>query len=254
MKPLEETGSHQPEVPAQTDGRFATTHWSVVLAAGDLHSPQSAGALETLCRTYWYPLYAFVRRQGHSAPDAQDLTQEFFARLLRKNFAGIAQPERGKFRWFLLSSLRHFLANEWDRAKAQKRGGGRPPLPLDEAIAENRYGQELSQELTAERLYDRRWALTLLEQVHDRLREEFAATGHARRFQLLEQLLPGEKCESSYGQVASQLGIAEGTVKYEIHRFKRRFRELLRAEIAHTVSSPSEIDEEMHHLIEVIGG
>jgi RNA polymerase sigma factor (sigma-70 family) len=254
MKPLLESESHQPPDAVRTAEQFATTHWSVVLTAGQVESPLAMEALEKLCRTYWYPLYAFVRRQGYSAPDAQDLTQEFFARLLRKNFAGMAQPQRGKFRWFLLTSLRHFLANEWDRSKAQKRGGGTRPIPLDEAVAEGRYSQDLSHELTAERLYERRWALTVLEQVHHRLRAEFVATGHAQQFQLLEQLLPGEKCEFSYGQVAGELGIAEGTVKYEMHRLKRRFRGLLRAEIAHTVSSPSEIDEEIHHLKEVISG
>jgi len=246
--------NHQSEAVAQTAGQFATTHWSVVLAAGQQESPEASEALERLCCTYWYPLYAFVRRQGYSAPDAQDLTQEFFARLLQKNFAGMAQPGRGKFRWFLLSSLRHFLTNEWDRAKAQKRGGGSRSIPLDEAEAESRYLQDLGHELTADRLYERRWALTVLEQVHHRLREEFVAKGHAQHFKLLEQLLPGESSGCSYRQVAGELGIAEGTVKYELHRLKRRFRALLRAEIAQTVSCPSEIDEEIHHLMEVIGG
>jgi DNA-directed RNA polymerase specialized sigma24 family protein len=166
----------------------------------------------------------------------------------------VAQPERGRFRWFLLTSLRHFLANEWDRATAQKRGGGTPPIPLDEAEAESRYRLDLSHEQTAEKLYERRWALTVLEQVHQRLREEFAALGHAQHFRMLEQLLPGEERELSYREAGRELGIAEGTVKHEMHRLKQRFRELLRTEIAHTVSSPSEIDEEIQYLIQAIGG
>jgi RNA polymerase sigma factor (sigma-70 family) len=248
------TDSTKGDSTGRVTDHFATTHWSLVLAAGQGDTPQATAALERLCRIYWYPLYAFVRRQGYSAVDAQDLTQAFFARLLQKNLVGVAQPERGRFRWFLLTSLRHFLANEWDRATAQKRGGGTPPIPLDEAEAEGRYRQELSHEQTAEKLYERRWALTVLEQVHQRLREEFAALGHAQHFQLLEQLLPGEERPLSYKEVASELGVAEGTVKCEMHRLKQRFRDLLRAEIAHTVSSPSEIDEEIHYVIQVIGG
>jgi len=233
---------------------FSTTHWSVVLAAGHGDTRQAREALERLCRTYWYPLYAFVRRQGHSPADAQDLTQEFFARLLQKNFVGAAQPERGKFRWFLLACLRHFLANEWDRAMAKKRGGDRQFIPFDDNSAEDRYLAELTCELSPERVYERTWALTVLEQVRARLRQEYAAAGKDQRFEVLDQLLPGQDGELTRAEAAARLGVGGGAVKSEVHRLKRRYGELLRAEIAHTVADPEEIEQELRHLIEVMSG
>jgi RNA polymerase sigma-70 factor (ECF subfamily) len=243
--------SGQPNRTEQPRGGvlFATTHWSVVLAAGRTESAEAHDALEQLCCAYWYPLYAFVRRQGHGPHDAQDLTQEFFARLLAKNYLSTARPERGRFRWFLLAALRHFLANEWDKSQAAKRGGGQRLVPLDELLAEQNYSAEPADRLTAEKLYERAWALTVLQQVRTRLRAEFVAAGRGARFDLLEKFLPGEDSEMTYAQAGQMLGLAEGTVKADVHRLKNRYRELLRAEIAQTVESPAGIDEELRSLI-----
>jgi RNA polymerase sigma-70 factor (ECF subfamily) len=228
---------------------FDTTHWSVVLAAGHSSSPDAQEALEKLCRGYWYPLYAFVRRQGCSPPDAQDLTQEFFARLLEKKYLAMANRNRGKFRWFLLSSFKHFLANEWDRARAQKRGGGKTHLPFDDLAGEKLYALESAHELAPDRIYERTWALTLLEQARNRLRQEYTTLGKEARFDHLELFLPGEKSAISYASAAHNLGLTEGAVKAEVHRLKKRYRELVRSEIAQTVSTASEIDEELRQLI-----
>ena len=231
---------------------FATTHWSVVLTAGQGDSPQAAEALERLCRTYWYPLYAFVRRQGYRPADAQDLTQEFFARMLQKKYVGKAQAERGKFRWFLLTAFRNFLANEWDRAHAEKRGGHARFITLDQAAAEGRYLQELGQDLTAENVYERTWALTVIEGVRARLKQEYVTAGKAQRFEVVDQFLPGEDGEITQAEAAARLGLSASGVRAEVHRLRRRYGELLRAEIAHTVPDPSEIDAELRHLIEVL--
>ena len=231
---------------------FATTHWSVVLTAGDSASPEAQQALETLCRSYWYPLYAYVRKQGCSLHDAQDLTQEFFAIFLAKRYIATADRERGRFRWFLLASLKHFLANQWDRANAQKRGGGKIHIPLDEITAESRYRLELSHDTTAERLYERGWALTVLQETRVRLGEEYTSAGKSERFKQLESFLPGEQSEQSYAQAADQLGLSEVAVKSEIHRLKKRFGAILRSKIARTVADPNEIDDELRHLIAVL--
>lgn len=244
--------SNQDSTPAKAQW-FNTTHWSVVLAAGDNASPHAAEALEKLCRTYWYPLYAYVRRQGHSPEDAQDLTQAFFERFLEKKSWQQARRE-GKFRSFLLTSLKHFLINEWKRLAARKRGGGVPSVSLDSAEAERLYHREPADNLTPEKLYDRSWALTLLEQARERLREEYAAEGKSRCFQMAEQFLPGAGSELTYAEAARQLGIPEGTLKSEVHRCKRRYRDLLRAEIAHTVLRRSELDEELSYLLTVFSG
>ena len=233
---------------------FTTTHWSVVLSAGHNSSPGAQEALEKLCRTYWYPLYAYVRRQGNSPEDAQDLTQEFFARFLEKQIFRQARPERGRFRSFLLTSLKHFLVNEWHRATTRKRGGGHTPVPLDTVLAERLYSREPARDLAADKLYERSWALALLELVRARLRDEYAAEGRSDRFEIVERFLPGEDSGVSFVEVARQLGMAEGTLKSDVHRFKQRYRQVLRAEIAHTVARPEDVDEELRHLLAVLGG
>lgn len=231
---------------------FATTHWSAVVQAGRPESPEAARALAELCRVYWFPLYAYVRRQGFDVPTAQDLTQEFFARLLEKNYVGIADRKRGKFRWFLLTAFKCFLANEWDRARAQKRGGGARPLSFDEMTAEERYRHEPADTLTADQIYDRRWALDLLDNAKRRLREEYVALGKADRFAQLEPFLSGADPGLDYAQAARELGLNEAAVRQEAHRFKKRFGLLLREEVAHTVAQPDEVAEELRHLIDVV--
>jgi RNA polymerase sigma factor (sigma-70 family) len=232
--------------------RFRTTQWSIVLAAGRRSSPDAHDALATLCQVYWYPMYAYVRRRGHSPDDAQDLTQSFFARLLEKNVAGKADRSRGKFRSFLLASLDHFLAKEWRRASARKRGDGRVALSLDLAAGESRYTLEPTHELTAEKIYQRRWALTLLEETLAKLRGEFTRDGKLELFEHLKPYLGGDDNTVPYRQIAESLGKTEGAVKVAVHRLRQRCRELLRSEIAQTVSSPQEVDEELHDLFEAV--
>jgi RNA polymerase sigma-70 factor (ECF subfamily) len=231
---------------------FATTHWSVVLEAGDASSPKAQAALETLCRVYWYPLYAYVRRKGYGADEAQDLTQEFFARLLARNYLSVADRHKGKFRSFLLGSLEHFLAREWTKTHAQKRGGGQPVLSLDELNAEDRYRREPVDALTVEKIFDRRWATTLLEQAMSRLRAECAADNKADLFGKVESFLSGEKGEASYADVAAALKTTEGAIKVAVHRLRQRFGELIRAEIAQTVATPEEGEEELQYLMTVL--
>jgi DNA-directed RNA polymerase specialized sigma24 family protein len=224
---------------------FVTTRWSMVLSArGDTTGAQTA--LEALCAAYWYPLYAFVRREGHAPHDAQDLTQEFFARLLEKGWLGGVARERGRFRSFLLASMKHFLANEWDRAHALKRGGCATVLRLDEKDAEGRYRHEPADQTSAERLYDRRWALTLLDQVLTRLRTEMTQAGKLEQFELLKFSLTGE--QAVYADVARALQMTEAALKVAIHRLRQRYRALIRAEIAQTVADPTEVDDELRHL------
>jgi len=227
---------------------FATTNWSVVLQAGASSSPQSAAALESLCESYWYPLYAFVRRQGHGSADAQDLTQSFFARLLEKRDLAAVDRSKGRFRAFLLASLRHFLMNEWDKERAAKRGGGRTKLHLDYQAAEDRYRLEPSHARTAEAIFDREWALTLLDQVRERVRAEYAAEQKQPQLELLQRFLNGEPASTPYREAGERLGMTENAVKVAVHRLRRRFRELLRQEISHTVASEQEIDDEIRAL------
>lgn len=229
-----------------------TTHWSVVLSAQDQSSPQSAEALEKLCRTYWYPLYAHVRSLGNSPHDAEDLTQEFFARLLEKRYLDVAQRERGRFRSFLLMALKRFLANEWDRARAQKRGGGAVPTPLDPDLAEQRYQAE-AEVMPADRLYERRWALALLEQAMGRLRAEFEQAGKGAEFERLKRFLTLGKQETPYAAAAAELGLSEGALRVTVHRLRKRFRELFREEIGHTVASAEDVEEEFCHLLSALG-
>lgn len=230
---------------------FATTHWSVVLAAADQESPEAAAALERLCCTYWYPLYAYVRRQGYDPADAQDLTQEFFARLLARKTLACVAPQKGKFRSFLLVVLRHFLSDERDRASAAKRGGGKPAVPLDAEQAENRYKLEPVDRLDAEKIYERRWAMTLLGQAWTRLREESVAHGKLEQFERLSEFVAGE-AEVTCVVGASGLGMSESAMRSAVHRLRERYRALIREEIALTVSAPGEVDEELRHLINVM--
>lgn len=234
---------------AVSDGQFNTTHWSVVLLAGESEAPHADAALDKLCRTYWYPLYAYVRRGGHNQEDAQDLTQEFFARLLEKKYLKLAAQERGRFRSFLLKSLQHFLVNDWVRGHAQKRGGGRRILSLDDEAAERTYQQEPAVQLAPESLYDKRWAITLLERGMERLGENYAAAGKRALFDQLKGLLLSEASGASYRRLASQLGLSEGAVKVAVHRLRHRFREVVREEISQTVATPAEVDEELRCLM-----
>jgi RNA polymerase sigma factor (sigma-70 family) len=231
---------------------FATTHWSVVLTAAQPESPQATAALEELCRTYWYPLYAYVRRRGFTREGAQDLTQAFFEHLLRKEFLRSVRPEKGRFRSFLLACLKHYLADEWERTRAAKRGGDRAGNFLDLKQAEERYRVEGSAETDAERLYQRRWALEILERVLERLRAEAVASGNGARFDQLQGCLLGKRPPQSYAELGAGLGMSVVAVKVSIHRLRHRFREALREEIAHTVTRPEEIEEEMHCLFEVV--
>ena len=232
------------------DEQFAATRWTMVLqAAGGAAQPRAAEAMAELCRVYWYPLYAFIRRRGHESHEAEDLTQEFFARLLTKDYLAAVDPAKGKFRSFLLVALKHFLADQWDRSQAQKRGGGRIIVPLDRVCADTRYGREPAHDLTAEKLYERQWALTVLEQVLARLRGEFLAEGKAVLFDGLEGFLVRGETSKTYAQAGSELGMTESAVKKAVHRLRRHFRRLLREEIAHTVASAEEIDEEIHYLL-----
>lgn len=227
---------------------FATTHWSVVLQAGESHSSQSSAALEKLCRTYWYPLYAFIRRKGRTEEDAKDLTQQFFARLLeRKDFQSV-DARKGKFRTFLLASLTHFLSNERDYAQAAKRGGGATIISLDAINAEQWHRFEPVSELSPDKLFDQRWAMTLLEQAVSQLREEMMAGGKAGQFEQLKTFLTHEPRASDYAAMAERLGGTNQSIAVTVHRMRQRYRELVRAEVANTVSSPIEVEEEMRHL------
>lgn len=226
-----------------------TTHWSVVLSAQEQDAQHSGAALKTLCQTYWYPLYTYVRRQGHSPADAQDLTQEFFARLLRKDYLQGVARDKGKFRTFLLVALKRFLVNEWTREHAQKRGGTCLHVPLQGHSAETRYLTEPVERLTAEKLYERRWALTLLDRVLVRLQEEFTAAGKGAVFSQLKGSLMDQKGAVPHKETALALGMSEGAVKVAAHRLRLRFRELFREEVAHTVGSAEEIEEEIRHLL-----
>jgi RNA polymerase sigma factor (sigma-70 family) len=247
-KTIPEAGS---SFASASPGVFATTHWSVVLAAGHSSVPGAQAALEKLCRTYWYPLYVFVRRQGNSPEDAQDLTQEFFARLLDKNQLAQADRERGKFRTFLLGSLKNFLVNEWKRAGRLKRGGGLEFLSIDANVAEHCYAAEPANESNPDAAYEQSWAVTLIERVLAVLRQEYTAADKARLFEELKGFIWGDKSAASYAEIAGPLNLSEGTVKVAVHRLRQRFRELLRAEVAHTVARPEDVDGELRHLISV---
>jgi RNA polymerase sigma factor (sigma-70 family) len=233
-------------------GQFNTTHWSVVRAAGCSTSPQYPAALEKLCGTYWYPLYAFVRRNGYSSADAEDLTQGFFAWLLESKHLDVADPEIGRFRSFLLCRLKHFLADETKKARAQKRGGGRSIVSLDALLAEDLLGFEPAGGVSPEQAFDRCWAITIMEQAVARLRAEYVAANRTDLYEELKHFQPGGDAGRSYAEVATRLGLSEGAVKSAIYRLRQRHRELLREEIAQTVATPSEVDEEIRYLITML--
>lgn len=231
---------------------FCTTHWTDVLAAGRIDSTRAHLALEKLCRTYWYPLYAFVRRVGHSPHDAEDLVQAFFTQCLEKNYFGAADQAKGRFRSFLLIALKRFLANERDKTNTRKRGGRLKSISLDSLTGEQRYALEPAEHLSADRLFERRWALTLLENVLARLREQQLARGKGESFELLKDSLTAGERGVAYAELAERLGTSEGAVKVAVHRLRQRYRELLEAEIAHTVASPGEVAEERRYLLTVL--
>ena len=231
---------------------FVTTHWSVVVAAGRQDAPLAQAALEQLCQLYWYPLYAYVRRRGYSSEDAKDLTQAFFARLLQRNWVGDADRERGRFRTFLLTAMSRFLSDEWDKIRALKRGGGAIHVPLQLDSAETRYGHEPADNTTPEQCFERRWALMLLETVLQQLRGEYERHDKAGLFAALNSCLVGVSESQPYAQLAAQLKMNEGAVKVAVHRLRKRYRELLRAEIARTTVAPGEVDDELRHFLAVL--
>jgi len=235
--------------PLRQRSAFVTTHWSVVLAAAVSESPGADAALEDLCKTYWPPLYAYVRRHGYSTEDAQDLTQEFFARLLRRNSIAGVSPHKGRFRSFLLASMNHFLADEWDKGRAAKRGGGNIILTdLEEA----ELAPLTTENLTPEKAFDQRWAIALLEEVYRQLELEYQARGKAALFSALGGTLAAASSDVPCAELARQLEMNEGAVKVAIHRLRRRYREMLRARIAQTVGTPAEVDEELRYLFKTL--
>jgi len=231
---------------------FSTTHWSVVVQAGDSDSPEADNALEQLCRAYWYPLYAYVRRQGHPPHDAQDLTQSFFERLLERKFLKLADPQRGRFRTFLLTSLKHFLINEWEKANCEKHGDRRRTISLDEEIAEARFTSEPVTEQPPDALYDRGWADAIIDSAKAALRAEFEQSGKLDSFERFKPSVWGEKHALSYAAIAERSGVTEGAVKVAVHRLRQRFGDLVRSEIAKTVSTPAEVNTELSYLVAVL--
>ena len=230
-------------------GEFDSTRWSVVLSAGHRGSPE---ALASLCDTYWYPLYAYVRRRVKRVQDAQDLTQAFFARLLEEDLLAVADPERGRFRSFLLTSFRNFLANEWDKLRAEKRGGGKNVLSLDFDAGESRYDLEAIEAETPENIYDRQWALVLLELVLTRLREEMTEQGKEDLFRSVQPYITGKPKLATYAELAEQLKMSTSAIKVAVHRLRKRYRSILEQEIMQTLEDPSEVGEEIHKLFATV--
>jgi RNA polymerase sigma-70 factor (ECF subfamily) len=233
---------------------FPTTRWSVVLAAKQREQPESVQALETLCRNYWYPLYVFVRRSGWAPADAEDLTQEFFARLLEKNYLRVVEPQKGRFRTFLRFALKRFLAKEWERLGAAKRGGGYRPITFDAAQAEERFSTECAGTLSPEQLYDRQWALSLLNDAAARLALEYEAAGKAKLFAALRPHLTAERGSIPYGRIATALDMSESTARVTLHRLRKRFREVFRETVADTVCPAAEAENEIREVLAVLSG
>jgi RNA polymerase sigma factor (sigma-70 family) len=231
---------------------FATTHWSVVLAARNQETPEAAAALEQLCCSYWQPLYVYVRRRGYGPEDAQDLTQQFLAQFLSKGGFGLANPARGRFRTFLLNSLQHFLTDEWKRARAIKRGGGKLAISLDAQAEAERYCLEMAENLTPERAYERRWAMSLLEEVLAAMKQEYEQAGKGQLFRALQSFVWGPGESPSYAQIATDLGVTEGAARVAVHRLREQYRQRLRAHVAQTVDDPGQVEDELRYLIEVM--
>jgi RNA polymerase sigma factor (sigma-70 family) len=240
--------------PAPSGEFFQSTHWTVILAAGGKHTPESDAALEKLCATYWFPLYAYVRRRGYSREDAEDLTQAFFAAFLAKSYLDHVSAERGRFRAFLLASLKHFLANESDKAQRQKRGGGATHLSLDWQSADTQFQVAATTEQSPDQAFDREWAVALLAKVVERLEAESVAAGRTRQFTELKVFLTAGKGALPHAAAAEALGMDEGAVRVAVHRLRKRYRELLRDEIAQTLIDASDLDEEMRALLGAFGG
>ena len=241
----------KPDSEPGDPGRFLSTHWSIIFTAAHGDSTAARSALEKLCRIYWYPLYAYVRRQGHSVADAQDLTQAFFARFVERRHVGLVDPARGRFRTFLLTSLKHFIVNEWDKANALKRGGGVRTLSLDEERAEERLASEPAVEQAPDTVFDQRWATTLLNRALEKLRDDFVADGKSESFDQLKVYLWGTEEPGGYPALAAKLAMSEGTLKVEVHRLRKQFRRQLRQAMAETVA-PEDIDTELLYLRSVL--
>jgi RNA polymerase sigma-70 factor (ECF subfamily) len=248
------TSEHPTTATSAPGDVFATTRWTVVLAAGRKTDPQAKMALEELCRTYWYPLYAYVRRHGRSKEEAEDLTQEFFARFLARNYLASLSAERGRFRAFLLAALKHFLANEWDKTQRQKRGGGAPHLSLDWQTTDTQFQIAATTEPSPDKAFDREWALALLARVIEQLHAECAADGREKQFESLKTFLTMDRDELSHADAARALGMEEVAVRVAVHRLRKRYRQLLRDEIAQTLSDPAMVDEEMRALFGAFSG
>ena len=230
---------------------FPSTHWSVVLQAGAAPGSVARDALEKLCRIYWYPLYGFIRRQGRGPEDAQDLTQQFFAHFLEQETFKRAEQERGRFRTFLLACLKHFLVSDWRKVTAAKRSGG-PMLSLDQEEAEERYKAEASDQLSPDKIFEKRWAAALLDQVLRRLGDEYAKQGKHQLFEKLKLSLWGNRETAPYAELAPQLCLSEGALKVAVHRLRQRYLDMLRSEVAQTLANPSDVDDELRHLIQVM--
>ncbi len=236
------------------DSQFHTTHWSLIVQAAGQEGESSQAALADLCKAYWYPVYAFIRRRGHSAEDARDLAQEFFATLLEKGYLADADPERGRFRAFLLTAVSRFVSKQHERAAAAKRGGGQRLVSLDFGDGESRYQREPSHAWTAERIFARRWALTLLDRTIAQLRIEHESAGKLPLFDALKVFLTGEAGAPPLRTIAEQLGMTEGAVKVAVHRLRQKYRDALRAEITQTVTAPEDVDDELRHLLAALRG
>ena len=249
--------AHPSSIVPRRSPRFATTRWSLVLQAKDRPSPDASEALADLCRAYWYPLYAMIRRRSRDGHEAQDLTQEFFTRLLEKDFLDDVDPARGRFRAFLLAAVKHFLSNEWDKGQAAKRGGGQRIQSLDVQTfdwdsGESRFLTEPSHELTPERLFERQWAIALLDRVLKRLRDEYLSLEKLTEFETLTPFLSRDRDGANFADAAQRLDSSESSVRVAAHRLRKRYRELLREEIAHTVSTPEEVEDELRYLFVVL--
>lgn len=235
-----------------TNQWFTTTHWTVVLAAKGSGSPHSAEALNHLCRTYWGALYACARRQGRSPADAADLTQEFFVRFLEKEFLKGVDPNKGKFRSFLLKAFNHFIADEWKYSHAQKRSGSHPVISIDADEWETCYGHELASDATPEKIFERRWALALFEQALARLRNEYMKNEKGQKFELLKQFLSSPSNDGAFAAAATKLGSSKATLSVQVHRLRKRYGRMVRDEVARTVASTDEVEEELRHLLDIL--